>query len=291
VLAGAIADLIPLIQREGIKVVVDIDDHFRHTPPRMGGRLRIQPELNPHYNWRHMVTACAHADLVTCSTPALRAYAPHGRVRLIRNRVPERFLQIMAPRDGQTVGWSGDVSQHPGDLEVTRGGVGQALAEADADFMVVGTRLGVRDALELPAEPYATGHVSHEDYIRKLAELDVGIAPLADNSYTRAKSSIRLLQYMALGIPWIASPSPEHELLHDECAMRHSPASGAIARSRRRDWCREVSKALRRPESERQAISEQSRQLVADHYTIEANADEWLNAWASVVEGRVATVA
>jgi hypothetical protein len=286
VLAGPIARAIPLIRREGIAVVVDIDDDFRHTPPGMGGREKIQPSINPEYNWRHLAEACAAADMVTCSTPALTPYAPHGRVQILRNCVPTHYLEITGTRDGKTVGWSGSNLMHPGDLRVTRGGVAKAVSEFSADFMVVGERQGVREALGLEHEPFATGPVSHQTYIRKLAELDAGIAPLSDNRYTRAKSALKLLQYSALGIPWVASPSPEQERLYEEMASEGSlEPAGALAAPRSREWHREVLKALRMAQNAPERIYG-AMQFVASRYTVEKNAWRWAEAWEAALEYR-----
>lgn len=35
---------------------------------------------------------------------------------------------------------------------------------------------------------------------------DIGIAPLADTPFNRARSNVKLKEYAALGIPWLASP-------------------------------------------------------------------------------------
>ena len=44
------------------------------------------------------------------------------------------------------------------------------------------------------------------DFIANLATFDVGVCPLPDNPWTRGKSGYKVLEYMALGIPPIASP-------------------------------------------------------------------------------------
>lgn len=47
---------------------------------------------------------------------------------------------------------------------------------------------------------------SAEDELKDLQSFDIGLMPLEDNSFTRGKCSFKLLQYMAVGIPVIASP-------------------------------------------------------------------------------------
>jgi len=64
---------------------------------------------------------------------------------------------------------------------------------ADADFSVDG--LAVENV-----------SWSSETEARLLAECDVGVAPLPDTPYTRGKCGFKILQYMAAGLPVIASP-------------------------------------------------------------------------------------
>jgi glycosyltransferase involved in cell wall biosynthesis len=48
--------------------------------------------------------------------------------------------------------------------------------------------------------------VHYADLPRLTAEWDVGIAPLADVSFNRARSNCKLKEYAAVGTPWLASP-------------------------------------------------------------------------------------
>lgn len=51
---------------------------------------------------------------------------------------------------------------------------------------------------------------SLEDEVELLQSFDIGIGPLPDNEWTRGKAGYKLLQYMAVGIPVVASPIGEH---------------------------------------------------------------------------------
>jgi hypothetical protein len=282
ILAGSLAEAIPLIQAKGVAVVIDIDDDYRHLPPGMEARQKIQSPSNPYYNWRWAARACKDADLVSCSTEALRAWAPHGRAAVLRNLVPKRYLTIQAPKDGKTVGWSGAVSMHPGDLQSTRGGVGRALAEVDGDFMVVGDRTSIRKVLELHKDPSATGVVDHMSFPYRVAEFDVGIAPLADNRFNCSKSWLKILQYVALGVPFVCSPTHEYRLLTE----RLPAGFYGLAKPKSREWYREVIRLLKCPQDVRAEIGEQLRLCAGKNWLYENNADRWLHAWQRAAEHR-----
>lgn len=54
--------------------------------------------------------------------------------------------------------------------------------------------------------PFATKTLWTQDAVRRIAAWDVGIMPLRDGVYERAKCGYKLLQYAASGVPAIASP-------------------------------------------------------------------------------------
>src|SRR5271165_4161793 len=108
-------------------------------------------------------------------------YAAHEGVRLVWIGTPitAGFLQPMAP-------------------------VLTALHEkyADLQLRLVGAGNVLRDAL-----PFAEVVEWSEAYESKLlAECDVGLMPLPDNDFTRGKCGLKLIQYMAAGLPVVGSP-------------------------------------------------------------------------------------
>ncbi|HMJ02338.1 MAG TPA: hypothetical protein VK506_05315, partial [Conexibacter sp.] len=48
--------------------------------------------------------------------------------------------------------------------------------------------------------------VQYQQLARYVAAFDVGIAPIADIPFNRAKSNVKVKEYAAMGVPWLASP-------------------------------------------------------------------------------------
>lgn len=306
-------DMIRCLQRAGVAVVVELDDDFGNVHPRNAAWAAAHPEWMTEAEaaergvpavetltrgemrwvrapgvlaWSSNVwlrKACGVADLVTVTTPALaERYAPHGRVAVLPNLVPERYLEVEAPaHDGVTVGWGGSVNTHPDDLEVTGGGVAAAVADTGARFHVIGTGVGVRSALGLAEEPTATGWVELADWPHALAALDVGIVPLADTKFDEAKSWLKGLEMAAVGVPFVASPRADYLRLGREVLPMVLVA--AIPET----WREAIAVLASRPDL-RAEIAGLNREAAARH-TYEAHGGRWWDAWAQALDNRRAT--
>ena len=213
--------------------------------------------------------ACQRATMVTVSTPSLlKIYAAHGRGVVIPNCVPELFLSMQRVDSG-VIGWGGSVHSHPDDLQV----VGTSMRRLQSEghiFQVVGPGDGVREALELPNEPLATGNVAIEDWAASLSILGVGITPLAITRFNNSKSWLKPLEKASVGVPSVMSPLPEYARLHRDYGV------GVLA-EKPAQWYREV-KRLAEDEAYRHEVSERSRAGAAQ-WTVEKNSWRVLEAW------------
>lgn len=280
-LTDVLAQAIPRLQAQGRKVVVEIDDDFEAISPRNVSWRAVQPQLSPRRNWRHLRTACEQADLVVVSTPALAAvYGRHGRVAVVPNRVPAWYLRVRPePHDGVRVGWSGSIETHPDDLQVTRGAIARAMRGTEATMHVVGTGKGVQRALGLASPPAACGWQPLGEYPHRMAEVDVGIVPLELTRFNEAKSWLKGLEFAALGVPFVASPTgPYCELV---------AAGAGLLADTPKAWQRLVRRLVERPD-ERAELAEAGRQA-AGTLTIEGGCGRWLDAWGSVVNTRASS--
>lgn len=272
-----VADAVPRLQAKGLRVVVEVDDDFAAIHPHNVSWRACHPTHSPGRNWRHLARACAQADLVIVSTPALaRRYGSHGRVVVVPNCVPARYLDIAAEaHDGLFVGWSGSVDTHPTDLQVTRGAVARAI-DGLATMAVVGTGRGVQRGLSLTSEPLASGWLPIERYPEALANFDVGIVPLDLIAFNEAKSHLKGLEFAAVGVPFVASPTGPY-------ANLVAQGAGLVA-DKPKAWARHLRRLL--TDDDHRAELAAAGRAVAARHTIEGNADRWWDAWTSCLDQR-----
>jgi hypothetical protein len=263
------ADAVPLIRAKGVAVVVDMDDDLSSIHPKHAAYEKYQPRPGSKHNWKNAEAACHQATMVTTSTPALqKVYAPHGRGVVLRNCVPAAYLD--SPRvESDVIGWAGSVHSHPDDLKEVGTAVRRLVSQGHR-FRIVGPPYGVTKELDLDAMPEATGNVGFADWPSTVAGLGVGIAPLADSIFNRAKSELKILEYSATGVPWIASPRAEYAAFHERTG------AGLLA-SKPQHWFARL-RELATNSALRAEMSEAGR-LAAAEQTVEANAWRWLQVW------------
>jgi glycosyltransferase involved in cell wall biosynthesis len=149
------------------------------------------------------------AHVVTTTSPVLaEQYRAWGarEVQVVENYLPDYYAadRRRSERDGGLViGWTA-AGEHAQDLRALglRATLERLLA-AHPEVRVVSAGL----ELGLPPERYAyTLVVQYQELARYVSQFDIGIAPIADTPFNRAKSSVKVKEYAAMGVPWLASP-------------------------------------------------------------------------------------
>lgn len=263
-----LVECIPYLQGHGIAVVVELDDDFERIPPRNIAWKQTHPKQSPERNWKWLRMACDMADLVTCSTPALaRRYGGY----VLPNRVPESYFAIeREPNETErpVIGWTGNASTHPDDLPVAGDAVRRLILQGRADFALVGDGRFVAHCMGLPQEyPLrASGYVPIDIYPEYMSQFDVGIVPLEMNAFNEAKSWLKGLEFAALGVPFVASPTSEYKALADTGA-------GWLADTRK-SWFHSLDRLL----ATRDDVAPAQREAVRS-WTYENHAESWWTAW------------
>jgi hypothetical protein len=273
------AQAVPLLRAAGAAVVVDVDDdlgsiHPRNPAyeamhPRYVGQRDPQTREVRRHSWRHLSAACRDATLVTVSTPALLPrYAGHGRGQVLFNYLPELYYGV-PHEDSDIIGWPASLHSHPDDPSALGGAVAR-LSGPLGSFRVMGDPVGVGAAFGLSEDPPGRSGIDVAEWPAAVAELGIGIAPLADTRFNACKSWLKPLEMSALGVPWVASPRAEYERLHRRGA-------GALADTPRR-WHKEMA-LLRSSQALRLERAEEGRS-VADGLRLRDHAWRWLEAWS-----------
>lgn len=211
VLSPITLQLIEGLQANGIKVVYDIDDWYDGVP-----------ECNPFQadELLPLLHDCLErADLITCSTPELaEGYARFGPTRVLENYLDPDIWSgndhYRQPRTKVHVGWMGAAGHRSDDLDELRPWLPQFLDEhPEVRFVLAGSDektfadLGIAGLVCPPARDHIR---PYEHLPAMLAWFDIGLVPLAQSRFNQAKSWCKGLEYAAMGVPVLASPSREY---------------------------------------------------------------------------------
>ncbi len=203
---GGVVEMARAAKAFGAAFVWDDDDDVTRADKRIGG-----PGVPRGLEAKRRLDARARlfqlADLIT--TPSLWLAdrfreAGAREVRVIENYVIDDLMGERGVRLGElTIGWvAGD--EHRLDAEAL--GIADVLARLldDHPQLHVAT-LGID--LRIPSERYRRiAPVPFPELCRHISTFDIGIAPLSpDVGINHARSSIKVKEYAALGIPWLAS--------------------------------------------------------------------------------------
>lgn len=206
----------------GQRLIVDVDDHYDAISEDNRAFHTTDPKVNPVHNREHFAKVVAEADVVTVTTPELYDHYAQtvDDIRLIRNGVnPKQFKRRKQRNRKPIVGWAGSIAWRSEDVKQLNPWFGEWLETRDVQFHHAGHEGDQVTFAELagvdPSRVSTSGMEPITSYADMLTRFDVGIVPLVDTPFNRAKSTIKGLEYTLAGIPFVASPLPEYERLAD----------------------------------------------------------------------------
>lgn len=185
----------------------------------------------------------------------------------------ERYEPVTPLPDGPfTVGWIGSpMSQRL--LEHIRGPLAEVVRRSDTRLVLIGVTSHALDGV--PHEIWTWTEASE---VEQMQRLHVGIMPLQDTPWERGKCGYKLIQYMGVGRPVIASPVGVNSAI-----VTHG-FNGFLASSPT-EWLTAF-EALRRDRSYCARLGRAGRRTVEERYSYEVTAPVLTELLRSVISAR-----
>jgi glycosyltransferase involved in cell wall biosynthesis len=257
------------LRRAAKAIVYDFDDALFH-------RDSYHPKATE--SWQRMARFWAivyAADLVLAGNQFLfdqaAAFVGPERVRLFPTCVEPSLYAVAshAPSDSIRLVWIGQRST-VGSLYQMQAQLEAASAACRLELCVVSDVFPTFERLRVTPIPWSSASEAAH-----LAAADIGISWLPDDNWSRGKCGLKVLQYMAAGLPVVANRVGVHrEIVLDG-------VTGYLV-----DTPREWAAAVRRLSCDaalRATLGAAARQRVEQHYSV----SHWQGKFAAAMEGLV----
>lgn len=111
---------------------------------------------------------------------------------------------------------------------------------------------------------------SEESEARELVSAHIGIAPLPDNLYTRGKCALKVIQYMAAGLPVISSPTGVNKEIIEDGVNGFLVASD-------NEWITAVEK-LAKDHDLRHRLGESGKKISQENFSLQATFQKMIDS-------------
>lgn len=210
----------------GTKLLWEADDNLHRVHPTSHAYEVFKPGGDVLKSIDQFIR---HVDglIVTTKDLAGQYSHLHNRIYVLPNFVDfhVRDWETPVPRDPRlegkiVVGWAGG-STHQEDDEPLRGVLNRILRDyADVVCALCSHPKIVEmfiSRMELPVtKVVALDPVSFQEYPKIPAQFDIGLAPLRNTTFNRAKSDLKLKEYGARGVPYVATDIANYRRFHQE---------------------------------------------------------------------------
>ncbi|MGK7390864.1 MAG: glycosyltransferase [Candidatus Cyclobacteriaceae bacterium M2_1C_046] len=247
------------------KIIYDFDDAIWLKDPDEKGTLLAK------LKWKSKVASiCRWSYKISAGNEYLANYAKqyNQNVNIIPTTIdtenyhnPEAYKK--SARDLLTIGWTGTHStlQY---LNLILPVLKRLEQEAEFRFLVIANKnphynLRSFDFLEW----------KKDTEIKDLLKIDIGIMPLTDDEWSKGKCGFKVLQYMALKIPAVASPVGVNQMIIN------NGKNGYLCGDKQEFY--NQLKELLNNKKLREEMGVNGRQKVEDEYSVEANKAAFLS--------------
>ncbi len=249
------------------KIVYDFDDAIWLT------NTSKENNLVSKLKWHSKISAvCKWSYAVSCGNQYLCDYAKQFNSRVIVNPTTIDAEQLHNPSlypnketsKHFTIGWTGTHSTLKYVDFIVPAIQSLEKKFGQLKFTVIADK---KPAFELSALYFVQW--SKENEIQDLMQFDIGLMPLTDDIWAKGKCGFKALQYMALGIPALASPVGVNSIIIDD------GTNGFLCNSLVQ-WEESIQKLLEDPEL-RNRMGTSGREKIVNNYSVESNSSNFLS--------------
>lgn len=259
-----------LLLRPGIPCVVDYDDAVFH---------RYDQHANPLVRallGRKIDGIMRHATTVVVGNDYLADRAHQAGARRIE-RLPSvvdinRYTVKEKAEEQFRIGWIGSPVTAPY-LGSIRDALEEVIRQNGAHLVLV----GVGDQDPLPGLEKEILPWSEETEVAHIQSFDVGIMPLPDGPFEQGKCGYKLIQYMACGLPVVASPVGMNTLIVEQRKTGFQASSTA-------EWLDALFLLTRQPEL-CHAMGQAGRKVVESEYSLQVTSPRLCKIFEDAVSG------
>lgn len=237
-----------------VPYVYDFDDAF-YLRYRRGALAGLQPFLGRKFD-----SVMSGAAAVTAGNRTLAAYARRFNANTVDLPTvvdTDRYkVRGTGARGPFTVGWIGSPSTaaYLADLVVPLARLGE---DGPVRLVIVGGKAPAIPGVEVIEVPW-----SEQEEVSLICTFDVGVMPLPDDDWARGKCALKVIQYMACGVPVVASRVGANlDVVTQEC--------GYLVQGDQ-EWVSAL-KSLRDREEARRRMGREGRARVERYYSLKGN--------------------
>jgi len=252
-----------------IPIIVDYDDAIFHNYD-LHKRWPVRQLLGSKIDH---VMKIATSVVVGNDYLAGRARSAGSRRIEIVPTVVDSFVYTFFPIEHTgpiTVGWIGSPSTWAAYLEPLLPSIESFVGRLGARLLAIGAYIDNRSSLEfVDFEKW-----SEDSEVSHIQRMDIGIMPLADTPWAQGKCGYKLIQYMACGLPVIASPVGVNSKI-----VEHG-INGFLAETEE-DWVRALEILINDREL-RDRMGKAGRERVENTYSLQIQAPRLTQIFESV---------
>lgn len=250
------------------RIIYDFDDAIWLTDNTNEGRIL------EFLKWRSKVSSiCKWADTISCGTPFLVAFGLrfNNKVYHVPSVLDTKNTHNPAlfRKEGDhkvVIGWTGSHSTLKY-LKLIEGVLLRIEETFNVEFRVIADRPPDLSLKKMKFVPW-----QRTSEVRDLISFDIGVMPLPDDEWSKGKGGFKLLQYMSLEIPVVASRIGANNTIVDESV------NGFLCSSDQQ-WHDALSKLIN-DASLRKTMGIHGRTFVQERYSVEANYSAFFELFA-----------